>query len=43
MDYKLCLNQFYKEEWKDAPDVEHHVIRIKIVQNTVSLVQVFIQ
>ena len=42
MDYKLYLNQFHKEEWKDAPDVGHHVIR-KIVQNTVSFVQAFIQ
>ena len=42
MDYKLYLNQFHKEEWKDAPDVGHHIIR-EIVQNTVSLVQVLIQ
>lgn len=42
MDYKLYLNRFHKEEWKDAPDVGHHVIR-KIVENTVSIVQVFIQ
>ena len=42
MDYELYLNQFHKEESKDARDVGHHVIR-KIVENTVSLVQVFIQ
>ena len=42
MDYKLYLNQFHKEEWKDATDIGHHVIR-KIVENTVSLAQVFIQ
>ena len=43
MDYRLILNQFHKEEWNDELDVGYHVLRIEIVQNTVSLVQVLIQ